>query len=1381
MIKMKIENIVGSGGKGGGAHTPTEYENTLISDSIVSLLEIISEGEIKGLVDGNKSIYFDDVPIVADDDTKNFQADIGYRYGLPDQPYLEGWPSAESLHEKNLDIKKDLPAIHQVINQDADAVKIIIGLPSGLSEQKSNGDTVGSEVSLSVLTADSSGVYSFYQTYTINGKTTSAFYRTYRINRPAGSTGAWSAKVVRNTDDATSQSLRNDTRLVNIVEIDDVKLQFNNTAYIGLKVSAKSTSNKVPVRSYLIDGIKVLIPDNYDPINNTYTGQWDGTFKTDWTDNPAWILYDLLTNDRYGCGRWIKPDDIDVYSFYDSAVYNDQLVPDGKGGLERRFTFNGVISNQDDAISVLQQVAGSFNSVILQEGRLYRLQQDRPSTPVAILTNANVVDGQYIYQGSPHQARHTVVNVTYNDKNNKYKEQITTVEASPSELERYNGITAINIKAVGAVTEGQALRAGKWHIETELNQKEIAKWSMSFNGFELRVGDVVTIADRNYTTIDSNGRILDVVGDLVTLDRDVNLVVGDTFNYVDIDNQISSFEITESSSGNKLTLPEGRSIPKIGGVFSAESVVKNRQFRITGYSQSEKHVLDFTAIQHDPNKYARVEQGLSIPSPIYSSSLFNRSVNPPTNISFGVSAFVSDEGVRRDLNVSWHQSINSSISHYNFSHRINNGNWINSRADGASFDIKNIVDGIYDVKVNAVGLDGVQSRTLTGTYTYSLSGGTGSLLNPVTDLAVRTGGFVFNDINLDIKFANPSSNTYNVASLKDFRIDVLYPDDSIAKSYYVDPVPAGETVYWQYSYDRIRFDLGFNRSFKLVVYCRDTDNKLSVGNTKTFANPVPSAPTVTVKPGVKSLMIETGLPTDRDYAGTVIWASQTSGFVPSNANKIYQGPNIFYILENITGTWFVKVAHYDSFDDGNLTGLNISSQYSGTTANVGGIPTGSVLPVSPTNNEYSFYLDVAGASKGLYGWNGSNWIKVSDLTNATGKISTTQINDNAITTPKIATNSITSALIVAGAVTADKLTVNNLSGISANLGSITSGSITLDNAGYIRGGADSFGVGTGIWQGYDSGYYKWRVGTPGSSRAEWNGSSFNIYDASGNLTISSGVVDYTKINNKPTALSAINSTESNKLASIASGATVGASFDVNISGQINSYNIGTYIAGLSISNAYISDAAITNAKIADASITSAKIVDASITSAKIGDASITNAKISGNLQSDNFVAGVSGWQIRKSDGGAEFSGVTVRGDLYDTRQYTAGTNVVISALRPVAPVLPNNTTLVKVKEFRVSRNGTISYYAEAKPNLNWSGTTTHYLRVIKNTNTFVNDNFWSSNGSDTAIKSVSGNVTVNAGDTISVWLQSTAGNNNMVQNFKLLSGSLYYETVTMDG
>lgn len=1146
---MKIEDIIGSG-KGGGSHTPTEAINTLQSDSIISVLEVISEGEIEGLVAGKQSIYFDGSPLENPDNSKNFDVESDYRYGLPDQSYMQGWPSAESLIDKNLNIKTGVDGIHASTDIDIDAIKLIISLPNGLSKQESNGDLNGTTVNFAVYTADASGVYQHYQTLEINGKTTSPFFRTYRVERPQGSTGLWSLKVVRITPDAENQQTRNDLVLAQVVEIKDVKLQFNDTAYVGLRVSAKSVSNKIPVRSYHIKGIKIQVPTNYDPITATYSGQWDGSFKNAWSDNPSWILYDILTNDRYGCGQWIKAADVDVYSFYDAGVYNDELVTNGKGAFERRFTFNGIINNQDDAIKTLSLIAGSFNAVLLQEGRLYRVQQDRPSSPVAILTNANVIDGSFIYAGSPHQSRHTVVNVTYQDKTNKYKEQIATVEAAQSELERYNGINKIDIKAIGAVTESQAMRAGKWHIETELNQKETVSFSMSFNGFDLRIGDVVKIADRNIKTLDYSGRILNAVSDAnnitVTLDRPVTYNYGDAITYINTDNKLSEIDIASSNNEtNTILLPVGSDLPKIGGVFSFESIVKDRQFRITGYTQSAKNVIDFTGIEHDPNKYARVEQGLDIPSSIYSSSIFNRSVNAPTDIKFSVNAYVNDESIRRDLVVSWAQSINTAVSYYNVSWRVNNGNWTSARAESAYYDITNISEGVYDVKVTANGIDGATSTALTGTYTHTLNGGTGSNLNPVTNLTVKgSGGTVFDGKNLDIQFTNPSTNLTDLAVLKDFRVDIKDLSDNIVRSDYVARVDAGAIQYYTYSFDLNQYDFGDpKRSFKVTVYCRDTDNKLSVGTTKTFTNPVPIAPQVTVKSGVNSLMIETNISSSKDYAGTVIYASQTSGFVPSAANKIYQGSNTFYVHENISGTWYYKAAHYDTFDAGDLSGLSYSAEVSGITATTAGIPTGSVLPVTPIGTEYSFYLDTTDDTKGLYGWDGTKWIKVSnlsDLSNATGKISTTQINDNAITTPKIATNSITSNLIVAGAVTADKLTVNNLAAINANMGAITSGSITLDSTGFIRGGATSYSVGSGIWQGYDNGNYKWRVGTPGSSRAEWNGSSFNIYDGSGNLTISSGVVDYTKISGKPSSLSGISSAEGSKLSGIQSGATVGA-------------------------------------------------------------------------------------------------------------------------------------------------------------------------------------------------------------------------------------------------
>lgn len=257
----------------------------------------------------------------------------------------------------------------------------------------------------------------------------------------------------------------------------------------------------------------------------------------------------------------------------------------------------------------------------------------------------------------------------------------------------------------------------------------------------------------------------------------------------------------------------------------------------------------------------------------------------------------------------------------------------------------------------------------------------------------------------------------------------------------------------------------------------------------------------------------------------------------------------------------------------------------------------------------------------------------------------------------------------------------------------------------------------------------------------------------------------------------------------------------SINTKITPSNVTTFIDNATINTAQIADAAIVRAKIgvaaigsaqigdaeigtskiADAAITSAKIANASIGSAQIADATITNAKLAGNIQSDNFVTGSSGWQIRRADGVAEFQNVIVRGEVYDTRQYSPGSNVLISALAPVYVNPPNNSTLVKAKEIRVSRNGTLSYYAEAKPTGNWEGANTHRLRILKNGSTYVNEASWNSSTGDTAIKTVSGNVAVSVGDTISVWLQTTPSHNNIVQNFKLLTSTIYYESVTFDG
>ena len=1154
--QKNIPSIYGSGGgKGGGGGGAVEAPNTLQSDTIVRVLEVISEGEIDGIVGGLKGVYFDNTPIQTADGTNNYEnISIELRNGLPDQEYMAGFPAAETIHDFGAEFTTSTSFTYTVSDAEIDAVKVTITLPNGLSEQNtSNGNLNGSTVTFAIDTALQGGVYSMFNSYTIEGKTTSSFGRTYRVERP-GTTGLWSVRVRRITDDATKSNIRNQTSVGGITEIQDVKLPYNDIAYAGVAVSAKAVGGRIPNRSYLTRGIKCRVPANYNPETGEYTGIWAGDFKLAWTNNPAWILFDLLTNTRYGMGDYVNENEIDLYSFYDAGVYNDQFVYDGKGGVERRFTFNTQIMNQEDAVKVIQQIAGTFNAILLREGPLYRLQQDRPESPVRILTNSNVLNGSFNIVETPIQSRRTVVNAKYIDKNNFYKTQITTVTAGEDKIERY-GYIETDIECFGVTSEGQAIRNAKWFIETELNQTKIARFQMSFNGFNLRLGDIVSIWDEDFTGTVASGRLLSVTPidwshATIVFDRPVAIPANANINYSVGDEILTAIcDGGVTTSTTVIAFSAGGTPPKEGSIFFVNNAVKPMQFRITKINQSDTNVLDIEALQHDPSKYNRIEQGVTIEAPIY-SGISTAKIQPVTNITFSVIGYVSDEGVRRDLAVAWQPPVNADILYYTFQYRRNGGNWESARAEGPSYEIQNINEGIFDVRVITQSLNGTSSIPATATYTFTLSGGTGSVLSAVTSLAVaNTGGTSWSERDLSIQWANPSINENKGIQLKDFRVDVKDSSDNIIRTEYVDRVAASQTQKYTYSYEKNHLDGGLRRTLKVTVYCRDTDNRLSAGTTTTFTNPVPAAPTVDVKAGVKSLMIETSRPAVNDYAGTIIWGSTSADFAIGDATKLYQGSNTFYILENVTNTYYFKAAHYDSLG---TTGLEISSRVSGTPSSAGGITTVTSLPANPdaVGGQQAVFLDVAdAATRGLYGWSGTSWAYTRDGAN-----------------------------LIANSVTADKLTVANLAAISANMGNVTAGTLTLDQTGYVRGGATAFSAGTGFWQGYDSTAYKWRVGTPGSSRAEWNGTSFNIYDASGNLTISSGVVDYSKVSGIPTSLSSINSTEGTKLAGISENAGAVVSL-VNAGGMTITGNTakktaasGAYDSGFYSKDGYVGGA-----------------------------------------------------------------------------------------------------------------------------------------------------------------------------------------------------------------
>lgn len=599
--------IDGEGGKSGGGGA-TEAPNTLSSTTVVRILELISEGEIGGLYHGDgRSIFINGTPLQNPDLSYNFDnAAWDVRVGLPSQPYMPGFPSASAQVGVATNVLYGAPVTKTVTSSAVDSVKVAVALPDGLVNQNmDNGDLNGTSVTFAIdRKPTSSGTWEQYSQVTITGKTTTSYLAQYYMPRPAGAEVSWDVRVRRITADSSSANLRNATRFEFLIETNEIKLEYENSAYVGIAIDARSAGNSVPSRSYLVKGIKCLIPSNYDPLTGVYTGQWLGGFNSATTDNPAWILYDLLTNARYGMGRYgITADQVDKFSFYDAGVYCDGLVDNGAGGTERRFTFNTVIQAATDAYQLLQNVAGMMNATLVYVNGLISLNQDRPATPVKLVTKANVIDGRFHYKSSPLPARVTSVNVTWNDaSDNKFLPRVSTVEDAAG-IARY-GFNAQNIAAYGATTEGQAIRAGRWWLYTNLIQLEIVTFKMGMNGFDLALGNVFKLYDEDYTNQTGAGRIVSSTNNTVTLDRPVVITSGtNKIDLVSPDGITIQTRTIATAAGthSTLTVTTNWTVnPDKYADYIITSTVAPREFRITSLKQDDNNAnyVDIEAVEY---------------------------------------------------------------------------------------------------------------------------------------------------------------------------------------------------------------------------------------------------------------------------------------------------------------------------------------------------------------------------------------------------------------------------------------------------------------------------------------------------------------------------------------------------------------------------------------------------------------------------------------------------------------------------------------------------------------------------------------------------------------------------------------------------------------
>ena len=703
----------GGGGKGGGgasARVAQEAPDSLRSKAYARVVDLISEGEIEGLVDGLQSVYLDDTPIQNADGTTNFSGvTLETRDGTQQQSYVPGFSSVENEVPVGVEIKASQPVVRSITDPDVDAVRIKVSVGQLTNQDTTNGDLNGSAVSFSIDRQVSGGGFVEVINDTISGKTTTKYQRSYYV--PLTGNGPWEIRARRITADSTSSAIQNKTYLDSYTEVVESKLRYPNSALVALRVDASQFS-AIPRRSYDMKLLRVRVPVNYDPGTRTYSGVWNGNFKIAWTDNPAWCFYDLVTSTRYGLGGYIPESQVDKWALYRVAQYCDQLVPNGLGGFEPRFTCNLFLQTREQAYKVVQDMASIFRGMVYWSGGAITVTQDAPSDAVYQFAPGNVVDGEFAYQGSSAKARHTVALVTWNDPDDFYRQKVEYVEDAAG-IARY-GIVQSDVVALGCTARGQAHRVGKWLLFSEQSESEIVTFRTGLEGAVVRPGDIIKVADPVRGGMRLGGRIAAATASTVTLDQELPADLPWRLAVV-LPNGTVEERLVGPVSGRTLTVTiPFSSVPQVDAIWMlASSIIEPQLFRVVSVAERDPGVHEVTALAHNPSKYAAIEEGLALQP--RSITVLSDIPPPPTGLAMQESLYRVKDQAQVLVQVSWTE-VQTAIA-YRLSYRVAGGNFVSLPLTSANYaEIRDAQEGQYEFSLRAIGITRKESipATLSG-------------------------------------------------------------------------------------------------------------------------------------------------------------------------------------------------------------------------------------------------------------------------------------------------------------------------------------------------------------------------------------------------------------------------------------------------------------------------------------------------------------------------------------------------------------------------------------------------------------------------------------------------------------------------------------------
>jgi len=687
------------GAKGGEEKpkTPTEAPDSLRSVAIAKMLIAVGEGEFEGTPTA-REIYLDNTPLQDPQGNMNFpNVKWEWRTGAVDQTYIQGIPSVENETAISTELRSGTPWVRAINNTQLSAVRVRFAWPA-LQSVDAGGNINGYRIEYKVELATDGGAYQQVLSEAVDGKTTSVYERTRRIDLPKATTG-WLMRITRITPNQNNNKISDTMQIAGFTEVIDAKIRYPNTALLYIEFSAEQFRS-IPAVTVETKLKKMQVPSNYDPLSRSYSGIWDGTFKQAWTDNPVWMTYDITTADRFGLGRRIKPWMVDKWELYRISQYCDQLVPDGKGGQEPRFICSLNLQSKADAWSLLRDISAIYRGMTYwAQGQVFTLSDMPRATDFDFAyTRANVLDGKFTYSSASERTRYTRALVSYDNPLNNYDTDVTAV--TDQKLQRRYGDNPLEISAIGCTRESEAQRRGKWALLTNSKDRAVT-FKVGLDGRIPLPGYVIPIADELLAGRAIGGRISAVNGKVIKLDRDTQAKPGDRL-ILNLPDGKCEGRTVQLVNGREVTVTVAYSVvpePELVWALDADDLAVPL-YRVVSVARPEPGVFEISAVQYDPSKFAHIDTGARLEErPI--SVIPITVVPPPASVTL-TSSYAVNQGIAiSTMNISW-PAVAGAVA-YDVEWRKDNGNWIKVQRTGStSVDVTGIYSGAYLARVRSV-------------------------------------------------------------------------------------------------------------------------------------------------------------------------------------------------------------------------------------------------------------------------------------------------------------------------------------------------------------------------------------------------------------------------------------------------------------------------------------------------------------------------------------------------------------------------------------------------------------------------------------------------------------------------------------------------------